>query len=53
MKRLKFLDAYATRLKRRVNVETGKLNGLKRHDYNITMERLLHVMLRGYIDIDL
>jgi hypothetical protein len=35
------------------NVSTGKLNGLKSHDYHIIMERLLSVMLRGYLDIDL
>jgi hypothetical protein len=27
--------------------------GLKSHDYHIIMERLLHVMLRGYLDDDI
>jgi hypothetical protein len=35
-----------------VNVKSGKLNGLKSHDYHIIMERLLPVMLRGYLDDD-
>jgi hypothetical protein len=50
MKRLKFLDSYAVGLKRCVNVKAGKIHWLKRHDYHIIMERLLHVMLRGYLD---
>jgi hypothetical protein len=28
-------------------VKVGKIHGLKRHDYHIIKERLLHVMLRG------
>jgi hypothetical protein len=28
----------------------GTIHGLKRHDYHIIMERLLSVMLRGYLD---
>ena len=52
MKRLKFPDGYAAGLKRAVNVKTGKLNGLKSHDYHIIMERLLPVMFRGYLNDD-
>ena len=52
MKRLKFPDGYAASLKRAVNVKTGKLNGLKSHDYHIIMERLLPVMFRGYLNDD-
>jgi hypothetical protein len=33
-----------------VNIVTGKINGLKSHDYHIIMERLLLVMLRGYFE---
>jgi hypothetical protein len=51
LKKLKFPDRYAVNIKRVVNVGTGKLNGLKSHDYDIIMERLLSVMLRGYFDI--
>jgi hypothetical protein len=49
LKNLKFPDGYAANLKRTVNIVTGKMNGLKSHDYHIIMERLLPVMLRGYL----
>jgi hypothetical protein len=49
LKNLKFPDGYAANLKRAVNILTGKMNGLKSHDYHIIMERLLPVMLRGYL----
>jgi hypothetical protein len=49
MKNLKFPDGYAAGLKRAVNLLTGKLNGLKAHDYHIIMERLVPVMFRGYL----
>jgi hypothetical protein len=50
MKRLKFPDGYAAGLKRCVNVKAGKIHGLKSHDYHIIMERLLPIMLHGYLD---
>ena len=50
---LKFPDRYATNIKRTVNVSTGKLNGLKSHDYHILMEKFLPVMFRGYFDDEL
>jgi hypothetical protein len=50
MKRLKFPDGYVVGLRRSVNMMTGKLNGLKSHDYHIIMERLLPVMFQGYFD---
>jgi hypothetical protein len=48
MKGLKFPDGYTASLRRSVNMATGKLIGLKSHDYHIIMERLLHVMFRGF-----
>jgi hypothetical protein len=33
-----------------MNMATGKLIGLKSHDYDIIMERLLPVMFWGYFD---
>jgi hypothetical protein len=36
-----------------VNVIAGKIHGLKSYDYHIKMERLLHIMLRGYLDDDI
>jgi hypothetical protein len=53
LKKLKFPDHYAANIKWAVNVGTGKLNGLKSHDYHIIMERLLLVMLCGYLDTNL
>jgi hypothetical protein len=53
LKKLKFLDHYASNIKRAVNVSTGKLNGLKSHDYHIIIERLMSVMFHGYFNVDL
>jgi hypothetical protein len=53
LKTLKFLDCYARNIKRVVNVDTGKLNGLKSHDYHIFIERLMPVMFCGYFKSDL
>ena len=36
-------------LKRAVNLKTGKLTGLKSHDFHILMERIILVMFRGYM----
>jgi hypothetical protein len=40
-------------IKQAVNVGTGKLNGLKSHDYHILIERLMSVIFRGYFKADL
>jgi hypothetical protein len=48
LKTLKFPDRYAANIKWAVNVGTGKLNGLKSHNYNIFIERLMSVMFHGY-----
>jgi hypothetical protein len=53
LKTLTFLDCYAVNIKRVINVRTGKLNGLKRHDYHIFIERLVPVMFCGYFKADL
>jgi hypothetical protein len=41
LKKLKFLDRYASNIKRAANVSTGKLNELKSHDDHIIIERLM------------
>jgi hypothetical protein len=46
-------DGYTARLKRCVNVKAEKIYGFKSHDYHIIMERLLTIMLRGYLDDDI
>ena len=53
MKTLKFPDRYVANIKRAVNVNTGKLNGLKSHDFHILIERLVPVMFRGYFKQDI
>ena len=46
---LMFPDGYAANLRRGVNLVTMQINGLKSLDYHILMERLLLVMVRGYV----
>jgi hypothetical protein len=53
LKTLTFLDRHVANIKRAVNVNTGKLNGLKSHDYHIFIERLMLVMFHGYFKADL
>jgi hypothetical protein len=50
MKGLQFPDGYVAGLRRFVNMTTGKLIGLKSHNYHIIMERLLPVMFWSYLD---
>jgi hypothetical protein len=38
LKNLKFSDGYAAGFRRAVNLESGKLSGVKSHDYHIFME---------------
>jgi hypothetical protein len=52
LKKLKFPDGYAVGFRRAVNLESGKLSGVKSHDYHIFMERLLPVMFHEYLDDD-
>ena len=49
IQKLQFPDGYATNLRRGVNLTTMRINGLKSHDYHIRIERLLPVMVRGYL----
>jgi hypothetical protein len=53
LKKLKFSDCFVANIKWAVNIGISKLNDLKSHDYHIIMERLLSVMLYGYLDTDL
>ena len=46
---LMFPDGYAANLRRGVNLSTMRIAGLKSHDYHIWLERLLPVMVRGYV----
>jgi hypothetical protein len=49
MKKIKFPDGYVVGLKRDVNLKIGKLTGLKSHDFQILIERIIPVMFRGYM----
>jgi hypothetical protein len=49
---MKFSDGYAADFRRAVNLESGKLSGVKSHDYHIFMKRLLPIIFRGYLDDD-
>ena len=47
--KVKFPEGYAANWSRCVNVATGKLTGLKSHDYHVFMERLLPVAFRDLL----
>jgi hypothetical protein len=44
-----FPNGYAANLRRGVNLSTGRVLGMKSHDYHIWIERLLPAMVRGYV----
>jgi hypothetical protein len=52
LQNLKLPDGYAAGFSRAVNLEPGKLSGVKSNDYNIFMERLFPVMFHGYLNDD-
>ena len=45
-----FPDGYAANIMRGVNLAGLRITGLKSHDYHVWMERILPVMIRGYVD---
>jgi hypothetical protein len=52
MKNWKFPNGFAAGFRRAINLKTGKLIGVKGHDYHIIMEWLLLNMLHGYVHKD-
>jgi hypothetical protein len=52
IKNLKFPDGFVAGFRRVVNLKTGKLTGVKSHDYHVIMEWLFPNMLRGYVHKD-
>jgi hypothetical protein len=44
LKNLKFPDGYAVGFRRAINLDTGKLSGVKRHDYHIFIHREIGVI---------
>jgi hypothetical protein len=45
-----FIDVYAANCQRGVNMETLRVQGLKSHDYHVWLERIMPVMIRGYVN---
>ena len=50
---IKFPDGYAANLRRGVNMDTLWINSMKSHDFHIFIERLLPVMMRGFVKDDI
>ena len=46
---VKFTDGYASNISKGVNLSTGRVTGLKSHDYHVWIERIMPVMVRGYV----
>ncbi|KAK1692806.1 hypothetical protein QYE76_009503 [Lolium multiflorum] len=44
-----FPDGFAANWMRGLNIETLRVQGLKSHDYHIWLERIMPVMIRGYV----
>ena len=49
IKDLMFPDGFAANLKRGANPSTGRVLGMKSHDFHIWIERLLPSMVRGFV----
>jgi hypothetical protein len=45
-----FPDGYAANWMRGANLETLRVHGLKSHDYHVWLERIMPIMIRGYVD---
>ena len=50
---LYFPDGYAANIMRGVNMATKRIGGLKSHDYHVWLERIMPVMIRGYVREDI
>lgn len=49
LKSVKFPDGYAANISRNVNLDDGKLSGLKSHDCHVFLQHLLSVGVRKYL----
>ncbi|KAM3318013.1 hypothetical protein ACQJBY_035636 [Aegilops geniculata] len=47
--KLRFSDGYAGNIMKGVNMSTLRIGGLKSHDYHVWLERVMPVMIRGYV----
>ncbi|KAI3447069.1 hypothetical protein Pfo_003734 [Paulownia fortunei] len=53
LKSVKFPNGYAVNISRNVNVNDGKLYGLKTHDCHVLFQRLLSVAIRKFLPKDI
>ncbi|XP_065849621.1 uncharacterized protein [Euphorbia lathyris] len=53
LKDVKFPDGYALNLTRCVNLDNGKVSGMKSHDYHVFLQRLLPIAANGFLNKDL
>ncbi|XXG47862.1 hypothetical protein AAC387_Pa02g2430 [Persea americana] len=51
-KLVKFPDRYASNISRSVNITDGKISGLKSHDCHVLLQRLLPIVICGYLNDD-
>ncbi|XP_060966714.1 uncharacterized protein LOC133035059 [Cannabis sativa] len=49
MKSVRFPDGFAANLDKNVNVDTGKISGLKSHDCHVLLQRLLPAGIRKFL----
>ena len=49
LEKLRFSDGYAGNIMKGVNMSTLRIGGLKSHDYHVWLERVMLVMIRGYV----
>ena len=47
LKGVKFLDGYASNISRCVNINEGKIMGIKSHDSHVLLQRLLLAMIHS------
>ena len=52
LKLVKFLDGYATNISRNVNINDGKISGLKSHDCHVLLQRFLPIGIHPYLNKD-
>ena len=52
LKSVKYLDEYASNISRNVNVNEGKISGLKSHDCHVLLQQLLPIGIQPYLRED-
>lgn len=52
LKSVKFPDGFASNISRCVNVNDGRISGMKSHDCHVLLQRLLPVAVRGFLSSD-